>query len=350
VAEVVRAGAYIPRGEWNGRRVPTPDEDAFTFAATAAERAARGAGRPEAPLRIELLGEVGPVGSWGFGALLGTEVTLRTHPATGEEFALALDALQRADGRSLLVAVDLGGGSRNVPAGSVAYLFEGAAASPSGADQPAPSLDPARTAVEAARQWFIRQPPARRGSAASEGTVDDPRPLRLDRPPVAPPTPPSPAVSEGAFVPHPRYLEGLPSRWRFLAERCAACDHVGFPIRGRCRGCGRTDRLEPLPLPLDGGSVIAATWIGKGGQPTEFDPQVESTGSYGVAIVEISPGVRATLQLTDSRPHEVTLGSRVGTRLRRLYSLEGEWRYGRKAVPLPDPPIGATEGPRSGAF
>jgi uncharacterized OB-fold protein len=81
--------------------------------------------------------------------------------------------------------------------------------------------------------------------------------------------------------------------------------------------------------------VVAATVIGKGGQPTEFDPQVEALGGYGVVLAEFEPGVRLTLQVTDASPADVRIGDRVGTRLRRLYPMEGEWRYGRKAVPLP---------------
>ncbi|MFY9717156.1 MAG: hypothetical protein WAK40_04405 [Thermoplasmata archaeon] len=334
MAEVVRSGAHIPRWESGGHRVPGPDEDPFTFAATAVERAARGATRPGAPIRIELLGEVGPIGSWGFSALLGADVVLRAHPPSGEEFASTLEALRRADGPALLVAVDLGEGSGNAVAGSVAYLLDGPAAGSSQAPRPIPPGDPTETAVAAARRWFIQQTPAVRGTAAVVGTTEDGGSPTLTRPLDGTPRRPSSAVSEGAFVPYPRYLEGLPSRWRFHGERCGACGRIGFPIRGRCNRCGRTDRLEPMPLPLDGGTVVATTWIGTGGQPTEFDPQVESTGSYGVAIVELAPGVRATLQLTDCRRHEIKIGSQVGTQLRRLYSLEGEWRYGRKAVPL----------------
>ncbi len=90
----------------------------------------------------------------------------------------------------------------------------------------------------------------------------------------------------------------------------------------------------PRDPPRDGAVVVAATVIGKGGQPTEFDPQVDALGSYGVVLAEFAPGVRLTLQVTDSAPDGVRIGDRVGTRLRRLYPMEGEWRYGRKAVPI----------------
>jgi hydroxymethylglutaryl-CoA synthase len=145
--------------------------------------------------------------------------------------------------------------------------------------------------------------------------------------------PPEYSVSQGAFVPAPRYEESRPSRWGFVAERCPSCSHRTFPARGRCRGCGEASGLRQEPLPLHGATVVASTWIGPGGQPTEFDGQVEATGPYGVVLAEIAPDVRVTLQVADARPADVRVGAKVDTVLRRLYPIEGAWRYGRKAVP-----------------
>jgi uncharacterized OB-fold protein len=155
------------------------------------------------------------------------------------------------------------------------------------------------------------------------------------------------AVSEGAYVPRPRYVENLPSRWRFAADRCAACAEVTFPTRGYCRHCGRSDARTPIELPMDDLPVEAKTVVAAGAQPTEFDPQVSSTGAYGVVLVRLADGVRATLQVTDADPTSIGVGDRVSTRLRRLYPMEGAWRYGRKAVPAD--PSGAREGGAAGA-
>jgi uncharacterized OB-fold protein len=141
------------------------------------------------------------------------------------------------------------------------------------------------------------------------------------------------AVSEGAYVPKPRYLENLPSRWRFVAERCRNCGTITFPVRGSCRSCQRPDTLDRISLPLHGGTVLASTVIARGGQPTEFDGQVDASGPYGVVLVELAPRARVTLQVADAAPGAVRIGDRVDTRLRRLYPMEGEWRYGRKAIP-----------------
>ncbi len=103
------------------------------------------------------------------------------------------------------------------------------------------------------------------------------------------------AVSEGAYVPRPRYLENLPSRWRFVAERCRVCDTTTFPVRGRCRSCLRSDTLDRIQLPLHGGTVLASTVIAPGGQPTEFDDQVATNGPYAVVLVELAPGAHLSV-------------------------------------------------------
>jgi hypothetical protein len=49
-------------------------------------------------------------------------------------------------------------------------------------------------------------------------------------------------------------------------------------------------------------------------------------------LAEMAPGVRVTLQVTDHGPEPLSPGSRITTELRRLYPMEGEWRYGQKAL------------------
>lgn len=344
MASVVRAAAYVPVWGERDRRVPGPDEDPFTIAATAAERAVEGLLPWDGPLPIELIGDGLSGASTGFGPLLGLDAEVTVHAAGPAEFGAAIRRAAEATSSALIVAVDTGSGApgpaRGRSAGAVAFLFRAGGAGPGIAPLPEPADDLAGP-LEIAQRWYSSCPAAERSSWVGDWGPD----VRPPRPAPARtgqfPTPPSDSVSEGAYLPLPRYREGLPSRWGFVAERCNACGSVGFPARGRCRGCGTTTGLQAVRLPKDGGTVIATTWIGRGGQPTEFDPEVESTGSYGVALVEIAPGLRATLQLTDCTPGEIRLGDRVGTRLRRIYSLEGEWRYARKAVPrapAPDPP------------
>ncbi len=142
------------------------------------------------------------------------------------------------------------------------------------------------------------------------------------------------SVSEGAYIPHARYEESVPSRWRFLAQRCSACAAVTFPMRAVCRGCGRSERLTTIALPREGGTIVALTEIGRGGQPTEFDRYVDAVGPYRVGLIDLAYGVRATLMVSDDPGRKLRIGGTVRTVLRRLYPMEGEWRYGRKIVPM----------------
>ena len=83
--------------------------------------------------------------------------------------------------------------------------------------------------------------------------------------------------------------------------------------------------------------MAAVTTIAPGAQPTEFDPLVAARGSYDVVLVEFFEGVRLTLQVADAAAGSVHVGDRVGTTFRRLYPMDGEWRYGRKALPSTTP-------------
>ena len=331
---ILRAAAYLPTGSVGGRRALGPDEDGFTIAATAVERAVPPGVGPGGLRTIRVFGETGAAGSWGFGALLGTDVAVESNGSDGAAFRTALRAAINGAEPSLVLAVESG------PVGS----GPGAAAFWTGPStetaSPGVDLGPepgAAAPLDVALRLFRSVGTSYRSTWVGDWEPDHVRLRPSTRPgergALGTPT----SVSEGAYVPRPRYLEGVESRWRFVAERCTACGRVGFPARHRCRGCGRGDQLERYPLPQDGGKIEGVTWIGPGGQPTEFDAQVESSGPYGVALVELIPGVRATLQLTDCEPGAGRLGATVVTRLRRLYPMDGEWRYGRKAIPIDAP-------------
>jgi len=310
------------------------------MAATALERLELARGETPPPTRLLLVGDLPESADEDLVRFLG-------FPVRPERFGRGAKALRAALGAALdpargdtpvwLAAVDL---RDPATAGLPAPVSDGAVAMRVGEGGPPSALlslselpEDSRTATAALRSLGAlraRDDPERwRGDFGSSGNGTTGRPV-----PARPPPPPDGPVSQGAYVPRPRYRESLPSRWRLVGEQCAACGRVGFPPRGRCRECEATEGLRSVRLPTDGGEVVAITTIGPGGQPTEFDGQVASSGPYGVVLVDLAPGARATFQLTDARPGEVAIGSRVGTRLRRLYPMEGEWRYGRKAVPL----------------
>jgi uncharacterized OB-fold protein len=143
---------------------------------------------------------------------------------------------------------------------------------------------------------------------------------------------PATSVSEGAYVPWATYRENLRSRWRLVADDCLSCQQLNFPARGYCRKCGETENLRPRPLSRESLPVVASTAVHPGAQPTEFDSHVARVGAYGVVLVELAPSLRATLQVTGPSRVPLPIGSAVDARLRRLYSMEGRWRYGLKAV------------------
>ncbi len=336
MARLVAGAWYVPGYVDSGRVVAGPDEDAFTLVATAIERLpAVPRGEPGAT-RVHLVGDFPPVVDWGVAALLGRPIEVARHGAgvAGLREAMSQIELPTQETPQLVAVAELpergappvpgtpGGGA----GAAVLWFSPGAPLSTSDREL----LFRGPDALSGAIALLLGSGP---GVAAPAPVPRPPRPLVMEsiRPFVeALPT----AVSEGAYVPRARYLENLPSRWRLVGERCAHCHSLTFPARGVCRGCGHRDALVPEAQPLDGGTVVAATTIGKGGQPTEFDLQVGALGDYGVVLVELSPGVRLTLQVTDANPGDLPIGARVSTRLRRLYPMEGEWRYGRKAIPL----------------
>jgi uncharacterized OB-fold protein len=319
-----RAAIYVPHYSVNDRAILSPDEDAFTMAIAALESLGEPSGAPAAG-RIHLVGAVPAALDWAFGAYLGLPTELAHHPAGSEGYLTALEAAERTEGDRpyQVVAVDLGG-----PQGALAVALQFGPA-PSSTAPDWGSVVGIEGAAALARAALTRDRPVGAPGACAPGPNP---PWPIDSAAAFANAAPTP-VSEGAYVPRPRYLENLPSRWRLEADRCARCDRLTFPRRGVCRVCGRSDRLSAERLPRDGARVVATTTLAKGGQPTEFDAQVAALGGYGVVLAEFAPGVRLTLQLTDVQPGEIRIGDRIDTRLRRLYPMEGEWRYGRKGVP-----------------
>ncbi len=336
---VERAAAYLPSATSRGLRVAARDEDGFTLAATALERLEEVSGGLAPPAWVLFVGDLPPAADVDVSRFLGRPVPPARFGGGVVGLTAAMSAAAdpvRAAEPVVIVAVDLSpdeGPRAHSDAAVALRVGERSSVGPTPLfDAPPDDWPSTPTVFRWARERAVEEPGLWVGdfgvpvsSAPTTDLVPVPRPvLPIDGP-----------VSQGAYVPRARYVENLPSRWRFWAERCSSCQSVTFPPRGRCRQCGGTEHLEPIGLPRDGGEVVASTTIGPGGQPTEFDDQVAAGGSYGVVLVDLIPGVRATLQVADARPGQLKIGARVHTRLRRLYPMEGEWRYGRKAIPPP---------------
>ncbi len=339
---LVRATAYVPSQTHNGTRVAAPDEDLFTLLVTALECLDPGTPPSPPPISMDLVAalpmEYDPalVAAWG----APVSVVVRTEPEP-EGLVRAITSAESGTGGDLVVAAAEGPGTapqgptragRDHGAGAVALRFvEGPGPS---LTERLGSLGSPGSMLDLAFELRHLVPPDSIGDWTDDWSVD--RSSGTPHDPVKAQsyaTRSLSAVSEGAYIPRARYRESLASRWRFCGERCPRCSSVTFPSRGACRSCRNRESLEPIGLPRHDLEVIATTVIGPGGQPTEFDPQVESLGPYEVVIAELTPGARVTLQLTDAEPGSVAIGDRVDTRLRRLYPMEGEWRYGRKAIP-----------------
>jgi hydroxymethylglutaryl-CoA synthase len=321
VRGLVAGAVYAPNGS-----VAAPDEDAFTMAATAVELLGAAHADRAAASRPVAVGDVTEATLEDLARFLGTpsanESPSGSAPPT---LAAALRAARDASpesGGTLIVSVELP--SRSSPgtargsAGDRAtalWIDEGAGSGLEASPRDAASIEPMLSAAETAR-------PGAPGAAAA------------DRDPSGPGLAPDRPVAQGAYVPWPRYVEGIPAHWRLAADRCSACGAISFPPRGRCRACGEISGLTKVRLDPDSGRVAASTTIGPGGQPTEFDEQVAARGPYSVVLLEFDGGARATMQVAPGSPSRPRIGQRLPSRLRRLYPMEGRWRYGRKVVPV----------------
>ena len=326
---LVRAAAYLPTGTFSGRRVAGPDEDPFTMIATALERVRDPIPSAAGPTTLEILTELPEAYDPGLGAVLGGEVRCVRSGGPAPPPGPSVHLVVAAEGPDPPVAdrSDPGPGD-----GAVALLYRPTSEA-AGGETP----ERLRSGPHAVRRAFVfyrEDPGAEQIEWAGDWSADPANGRPVDPGPAAAyrNLPPG-GISQGAYVPRPRYLEGLASHWRFEGERCPRCATVTFPARGVCRNCGRREGLVPVTLPRDDLEVVATTTIGAGGQPTEFDREVEAFGPYEVVLAELAPGVRVTLPVSDAAAGSVRIGDRVDTRLRRLYPMDGEWRYGRKAVP-----------------
>jgi uncharacterized OB-fold protein len=396
VRAIVGSAAVVPVWQRAGVRSTGPDEDQFTLAIEALRWLGSSALAAPAKKGLEphvwAVGDFDPTSDWRFGEALGVPglAVLRTTANDSEPLLSALmEAIAPATSARTDFVVAAVAGDESSPAapryGAGAVAIEvgsrpGIVLEGPPPWVPLPSSFTRTTSrfgstpfLSIAEELFElvqdRGPGYETALPLSGGLASAKLSVRLQAPiawkgawtgvvpTIASPTAftdPSPSVlrvSEGAYVPYPTYRENLPSRWRLEGERCAACHHIGFPVRGVCRQCGRSDRLAPYPFPRSELLVSASTVVQPGAQPTEFDPQVQKTGGYGVVIVELAPGLRATLQVTDHLGPALPIGSRVDTCLRRIYSMEGEWRYGLKAVARSGaPPVERAAPPSAAPF
>jgi uncharacterized OB-fold protein len=357
---IVRAAA-LAEGAWSVAGVPVcaPDEDRFTLLVAAAEMAL-GHLPPDGPSALSHLTLWGETEA-DLPERISTALGLGALPsrAVPPEAAALAETLAETSGQpALYLAAETAPGA---PARAVALVMEvggsgGIEMTGADAEQDAPGtpegISPVGFTVALVRGALGNGAPAlpvpgtrllvrarRLGPFAGEPSWSSRAAPATHQPPTAAAVVEEElaTVSEGAYLPLATYLEDLPSRWRFEADRCGSCRTLSFPTRGRCRHCGKLDGLTRERLPKAGGLIEAVTTVRPGAQPSEFDFQVQRGGAYDVVVVRLHPEVRVTLQVTDAPAGSSRIGMAVDTVLRRLYPMEGAWRYGRKAIPRGSP-------------
>ncbi|QSW98955.1 zinc ribbon domain-containing protein [Haloterrigena alkaliphila] len=146
-----------------------------------------------------------------------------------------------------------------------------------------------------------------------------------------------PPSGGGAYVSVPSWRRSIPQRYNLAAGRCPDCGSLSFPPEGACADCGSLGEYEPVSLPGTG-TVEAVTTISQGGAPPEFAEQQARAGDYAAAIVALededgSETASIAVMGTDAAPEEFTVGDRIETTIRRIYTQEGVTRYGFKVRP-----------------
>lgn len=126
----------------------------------------------------------------------------------------------------------------------------------------------------------------------------------------------------------PRYWRLKNQRYKLEGRKCLDCGQLSFPPRLVCPKCksrnSRTHRFKGK------GKLYSFTTIYQA--PDRFDPMVP----YTVALVDLDEGVRVTAQITDTKPHDLTIGMDLEMVIRKIYADgdRGPVLYGYKFRPL----------------
>jgi uncharacterized OB-fold protein len=136
------------------------------------------------------------------------------------------------------------------------------------------------------------------------------------------------ALPMGAYVSDATWAHHRDARYRLLVSTCHE-NHSHFPPRDRCATCGGPTAQAPAPRT---GRVHTCTVISQGGGPSEFDFLQAAWGSYASIVVEPDglDGVRIPGILADTPGESIAIGAPVEAVFRRIYGMQGQWRYGMK--------------------
>lgn len=131
--------------------------------------------------------------------------------------------------------------------------------------------------------------------------------------------------------PEPERPAGPPSarseawKFAFVGSRCKACGFVHVPPVRVCKSCRTVDRMERIRLAAQPGIVATYTVDRLAFSPSP--PLID-------VVVDFEGGGRYTLEMTDTSPDDVQIGTPVEMTFRRLYTSDGVHNYFWKARAL----------------
>ncbi len=134
----------------------------------------------------------------------------------------------------------------------------------------------------------------------------------------------------GAYVPPATWAASDDVRYRPQLGVCGD-GHARFPPRPACPTCGKPAESRRF---VTNGRVHTFTVI-SGGGPTEFDFLHQAWGSYASLAVapEDHGDARIPALAADVDPEQISIGQPVEPVFRRIYAMQGAWRYGTKFRP-----------------
>ncbi|CCW13693.1 OB-fold domain-containing protein [Rhodococcus aetherivorans] len=137
--------------------------------------------------------------------------------------------------------------------------------------------------------------------------------------------PEPPRRPEPDRVAAPPSSRALSWKFEFSGTRCTACQFMHLPPSRVCKNCGAVDQIAEESLISRCGTVATYTVDRLAFSPSP--PVIE-------AVVDFDGGGRYTLEVADSDPGDLAVGTRVGLSFRRLNTAGGVHNYFWKARTL----------------
>lgn len=122
-------------------------------------------------------------------------------------------------------------------------------------------------------------------------------------------------------------------KYGFVGHRCDECGTVHLPAVRVCVSCKAVDRMTPIPMSEQLGTVVTFTIDHLAYSPS---PPVIA------AVVDFDGGGRFACELTDADPDRIAIGDRVEMTFRRVITAGGVHNYFWKARPTGPAPTAPT--------